>query len=86
MSLEEFEKEQLSAKDKGYIRMRSIMDLGMGFLWTAMGVFLVFVKYFNTGLETRYDDTTLRIFGIICFIYGIFRIYRGIKKNYLKER
>lgn len=86
MSLEEFDKEQLSAKDKGYIRMRSIMDLGMGFLWTAMGVFLVFVKYFNTGLETRYDDTTLRIFGIICFIYGIFRIYRGIKKNYLKER
>lgn len=86
MSLEEFEKEQLSAKDKGYIRMRSIMDLGMGFLWTAMGVFLVFVKYFNTGLETRYDDSTLRVFGIICFIYGIFRIYRGIKKNYLKER
>ncbi len=41
MSLEEFDKEQLSAKDKGYIRMRSIMDLGMGFLWTAMGVFLV---------------------------------------------
>ena len=86
MSLEEYEKEQLSAKDTGYIRMRSIMDLGMGFLWTAMGVFLVFVKYFNTGLETRYDDTTLRIFGFICFIYGIFRIYRGIKKNYLKER
>ena len=86
MSLEEFEKEQLSAKDKGYIRLRSIMDLGMGFLWTAMGVFLVFVKYFNTGLETRYDDATLRIFGIVCFIYGIFRIYRGIKKNYLKEQ
>ena len=86
MSLEEFDKEQLSAKDKGYIRMRSIMDFGMGSLWTAMGIFLVFIKKFNTGLETRYDESTLMVFGIVCFLYGLFRIYRGYKKNYLKER
>jgi hypothetical protein len=86
MALEEFEKEQLSEKDKGYIRMRSIMDLGMGLLWTGMGVFLIFVKRFNTGLETRYDESTLIVFGAICLLYGLFRIYRGYKKNYLKER
>lgn len=86
MSLEEFEKNQLSEKDKGYIRMRSIMDFGMGVLWTAMGVFLIFIKSFNTGLETRYDDSTLKVFGGICLLYGLFRIYRGYKKNYLKER
>ena len=86
MALEEFDKKELSEKDKGYIRMRSIMDFSMGLLWTAMGVFLIFIKNFNTGLETRYDDSTLRIFGSICLLYGLFRIYRGYKKNYLKER
>ena len=86
MALEEFDKEQMSEKDKGYIRMRSIMDYGMGTLWTGMGVFLIFIKKFNTGLETRYDDSTLKIFGGICLLYGLFRIYRGYKKNYLKER
>ena len=44
MALEEFEKEQLSDRDKGYIRMRSIMDYGMGVLWMGMGVFMVFIK------------------------------------------
>ena len=86
MALEEFDKEQMSEKDKGYIRMRSIMDYGMGVLWTAMGVFLIFIKKFNTGIETRYDDSTLKDFGSICLLYGFFRIYRGYKKNYLKER
>ena len=86
MALEEFEKEQMSDRDKGYIRMRSIMDYGMGALWTAMGVFLIFIKKFNTGLETRYDESTLIIFGCICLLYGVFRIYRGYKKNYLRER
>jgi hypothetical protein len=86
MALEEFDKDQLSEKDKGYIRMRSIMDFGMGVLWTAMGVFLIFIKNFHTGLETRYDDSTLKVFGSICLLYGLFRVYRGYKKNYLKER
>ena len=86
MALEEFDKEQMSEKDKGYIRMRSIMDYGMGALWTAMGVFLIFIKKFNTGLETRYDDSTLKVFGSVCLLYGLFRVYRGYKKNYLKER
>ena len=86
MALEEFEKEQLSEKDKGYLRMRSIMDYGMGVLWTGMGVFLIFIKKFSTGLELRYDATTLGTFGAVCMVYGIFRIYRGYKKNYLKER
>ena len=39
MALEEFEKEEISDREKGYIRMRSIMDFGMGMLWTGMGVF-----------------------------------------------
>ncbi len=86
MALEDFEKEQLTEKDKGYIRMRSIMDFGMGVLWSCMGAFLIFIRKFNTGLELRYDDSTLKVFGTICLLYGLFRIYRGYKKNYLRER
>jgi hypothetical protein len=86
MALNEFEKEKPSEKDKGYVRMRSIMDFGMGLMWTAMGVFLIFIQKFSTGLELRYDATTLKAFGAVCLLYGLFRIYRGYKKNYLKER
>jgi hypothetical protein len=86
MALEEFEKTELSERDKGYIRMRSIMDYGMGVLWFSMGVFLMFINYFDTGLEARFDDITMKVFGGICILYGGFRIYRGYKKNYLRER
>lgn len=86
MALEEFEKEQLNDREKGYIRMRSIMDYGMGSLWLGMGVFIIFIKKFSIDLAARYDSTMFKVFGAVCIIYGIFRIYRGYKKNYLRER
>lgn len=86
MALEEFEKDPLEERHRGYIRMRSIMDFGMGILWMAMGVFMCFIKYFHTGLEARFDDPSMKAFGAICILYGCFRIYRGYKKNYLRER
>lgn len=84
MSLQEFENEKLSERDRGYLRMRSIMDYGMGILWAGMGLFMIFIKYFDTGLEARFGDGALKAFGGICVIYGIFRIYRGYKKNYYR--
>lgn len=86
MALEEFEKEELSDREKGYLRMRSIMDYGMGLLWLAMGVFMIFIKRFNADLAEKYDDSTFKVFGAVCIIYGLFRIYRGYKKKYLRDR
>ncbi len=86
MALEEFEKEQLSDREKGYIRMRSIMDFGMGLLWMGMGVFIIFIKKFSLDLALKYDSVMFKVFGVICVIYGLFRIYRGYKKNYLRDR
>lgn len=86
MALEEFEKEEMNERDKRYLRMRSIMDYGMGILWTAMGIFAIFIKNFNADLAAKYDDTTFKIFGGVCIIYGLFRIYRGYKKNYFRDR
>lgn len=86
MALEEFEKEELSDREKGYLRMRSIMDFGMGILWTGMGVFVIFIKKFSLDMAERYDSTAFKIFGAVCIVYGLFRVYRGYKKNYLREK
>ena len=86
MALEEFEREQPSERDKSYLRMRSIMDYGMGLLWMAMGVFMIFIRRFNAELADKYDDNTFKIFGAVCIIYGLFRVYRGYKKQYFRDR
>lgn len=86
MALEEFEKEEPSERDKSYLRMRSIMDYGMGLLWMAMGVFMIFIRRFNAELADKYDDNTFKIFGAVCIIYGLFRVYRGYKKQYFRDR
>ncbi|HMI78756.1 MAG TPA: hypothetical protein VK484_08175 [Ferruginibacter sp.] len=86
MALEEFEKEQPNEREKGYIRMRSMMDYGMGILWTGLGSFLFFIKEFSLDLASRFDTPAIKAFSVVCVIYGLFRIYRGYKKNYLRER
>ena len=86
MTEKDLQAEPLSQREKSYLRMRSIMDYGMGTLWAAMGIFLIFIKQFNTGLEARFDDPSMKVFGGICILYGLFRIYRGYKKKYLRER
>ena len=86
MALEEFEKEELNDREKGYLRMRSIMDFGMGLLWMGMGVFIIFIKKFSSDLAEKYDSTAFKIFGAVCIIYGLFRVYRGYKKKYFREK
>ncbi len=87
MALEEFEKDPMAERHKGYLRMRSIMDYGMGILWIAMGLFFVLNDYlFRVDLSDRFDPAALKVFGALCVLYGGFRVYRGYKKNYLRER
>ncbi len=85
MALEEFENDRLSDRDKSIIRMRSISNYVMGALLIAAGCAL----FFPTGrleemLYKKYDASLLKMFGIVCWIYGIFRLYRGYKKNYFR--
>ncbi len=46
MSLEEFENTP-DKKTKRYILMRSITDLGMGFIYLAVGIIILFAKQFK---------------------------------------
>ncbi len=83
MSLEEFENTP-DNKTKRYIMMRSITDLGMGFIYLAVGIIILFAKQFHFQ-----NDFTIslpaKIFAVMVIIYGSWRIYRGIKKKYIKE-
>ena len=38
---------------KGFFYVCAIMDFGMGYFVDGDGVFLIFIKEFNTGLEAR---------------------------------
>jgi len=80
------ENDKMGTREKGLIRMRSIMDFGMGIMWCGMGVFMLFVKEISPTMALRYDDPMMKVFGLLCLAYGSFRVYRGVKKNYLQEK
>lgn len=82
----EFEREKLSNRDKGLFLMRSITNYVMGVLLIGAGCFFLFPTDKTERYVNQYDPTMIKIFGILCVIYGIFRVYRGYNKNYFRER
>jgi hypothetical protein len=84
MSLEEFENTP-DPKTRRYVLMKSITDFGMGFIYVGVGILIFFGKEFHFS-NTFTDSLPGKIFAGLVIIYGSWRIYRGIKKDYLKER
>lgn len=85
MALEEFERERFSERDKNLIRMRSMTNYVMGILLVAAGFFFFFPMEKTAPLLSQYDPSLMKVMAVVCWIYGIFRIYRGYKKNYFRE-
>ena len=86
MALEEFEKEEkLSTREKGMVRMKSITNYIMGILLIGAGFFFLFPNNKTAPYIEQYDSTMIKVFAIVCFVYGAFRIYRGYSKNYFRE-
>ena len=78
---EDYEKK----KRKQVSLMRSLLDYGMGIVIIAFGVFFFFRGKFKLALNERFPPNDIdKIFGIICLLYGAWRIYRGYKKNYFR--
>ncbi|MCZ2223946.1 MAG: hypothetical protein LC122_09980 [Chitinophagales bacterium] len=77
-SIEEYK----DKRRKGYVLMRMIYDIGMSVLLLGMAVFMLFGKYFGIDNLVNVDDMFRKIFGVICLLYGAFRLYRGIKRDY----
>ena len=69
---------------RAYANRRSIMDIGMGFIYAAMGAFFLLTK--QLGIAIEFPPVPFNyIFGALCLLYGGFRIYRGFKKNYFRS-
>ena len=81
----EFEREKLSEREKGFIRMRSITNYGMGVLMVLVGFFFMFPVKLTQNFINQYDASLIKLFAVICWMYGAFRIYRGYKKNYFRD-
>jgi len=86
MALEEFEKEPLSDREKSIIRMRSITNYTMGVFFIAAGFFFMFPNQYTIKFLMKYEPSAIKMFAVVCWIYGIFRLFRGYSKNYFKDR
>jgi hypothetical protein len=79
MSVMDFEEKRRRA----YSNRRSLMDFGMGFIYALMGGFFLLSHQF--GVKLAFPPAPFNyIFGGLCLLYGAFRIYRGIKKDYFR--
>ncbi len=83
MSLEEFENTP-TKKEKRYLMMRSFTDFGMGAIYLGIAVMIFFAKEFKFNNDFALT-TPAKLFAALAAIYGLFRIYRGYKKQYYKK-
>lgn len=83
MSLEEFENTP-DRKTRRYVMMRSITDIGMGLIYLAVGIIILFARQFKFQNDFTVSIPA-KIFAVLVVIYGSWRIYRGIQKKYFNE-
>jgi hypothetical protein len=71
-------------KNKRYMLMRAISDFGMGAFAILVGIGFIIHRRFGIDLRGWLPGWTDSVFGVLCILYGGWRIYRGYKKNYFK--
>ncbi len=77
--LEEYE----NKRKKQVTFMRSVLDYGMGLLFIILGVMIYLRNNMNLGAGEAYKmEVPTKIIGPIFALYGLWRIYKGYKKNY----
>jgi hypothetical protein len=73
-------------RQQSFSQLRMIYNISMGILVLAMaGVMLFGDRLGIDALEQfigRTDPVLRYLFGGLCLLYGFFRLYRGIKKEY----
>lgn len=62
--------------------LRSIYNYTMGVLWLGVGIFFLFSEKWGFEFFTSEKQKPLGvIFGVSAILYGLFRLYRGFKKQ-----
>ena len=78
--------EYKNRRQQSFSQMRMVYNISMGILVLAMAVVMLFGdRLGNDAIEQFISpiDPVLRyLFGGLCLLYGLFRLYRGIKKEY----
>ncbi|MCW3087406.1 MAG: hypothetical protein JWQ78_792 [Sediminibacterium sp.] len=69
-------------KRKSYTVMRMTYDLTMALLLLGMAVVMLFAEKLKIEQLSSVDPVFRYLFGGICLLYGGFRLYRGIKREY----
>jgi len=73
-------------QQKSFTLMRSIRDFTMALMYFSMALVLFFGEKWHishiVALNEAWGITFSYFFGAICLLYGVFRLYRGIKKDY----
>jgi hypothetical protein len=81
---EEYEKR----KKQQITSMMSIKDYGMGIFILIIGVIFLFRSQFGEKFflnqQLGKPDLLEKIFGGLCLLYGVWRIWRGYQKKYFK--
>lgn len=76
------EKDFRDKQRKGYVIMRTIYDFAMAVLILGMGLVVFFGERLRIPQLTGVDPMFRYLFGGVCLLYGGFRLYRGIKREY----
>jgi hypothetical protein len=63
-------------------QMRSVMDFTMGGLLVIFGIYFLVYSRLGINFFNRKPSAIDYFLGALFLIYGIWRIYRGYKKNY----
>ena len=69
-------------QQKSYNLMRMTYDLTMAVLILGMAVVLLLCERLKIDQISSIDATFRYLIGGICILYGGFRLYRGIKRDY----
>jgi len=78
--LEEYEKK----RRRQVSVMRSLMDYTMGIVIIGLGALLFFHDKSKIPITDRLAPNVVKLLGVIFALYGVWRIYRGYKKNYFQ--
>lgn len=67
---------------KSYILARTIYDLTMALIFIVISVVMLFPNLIKSLQFINLNQTFKYFFGTLCLLYGAFRLYRGIKRDY----